>query len=161
MSAGGSDLIADSRVIWSAQSVIDLGTGSSQLGCASSTGNPMLTADGKTAVCGAATPPTSVLRVTVPVRWTLAWLAYSTSAPTVARIAAQLSVDASVSNPAWVHLVWTDSSGGTLIGVWGGGSYPGPNPPPADRSRWGVIANGQFRPLPTVPDVNYIVSIAW
>ena len=162
MSAGGSDLIADSRVIWSAVSVDNQAIGSSQPDCASVTGNPMLTAEGKTVVCGAATntPPTYKGRLPGPVRWTLAWLAYSMSAPTAARTAARLSVNGSLSNPAWVDLVWTNSSGSTLIGVWGGGSYPGP-PPPADRSHWGVITDGQFLPLPTVPDMAYLASIAW
>ncbi|HEY7265786.1 MAG TPA: hypothetical protein VH589_30405 [Trebonia sp.] len=160
-SAGGSDLIADSRVIWSAQSVIDLRTGSSQLRCA---GSPMLTADGKTIVCAAANAPPRIVpgrRLPPPEQWTLGWLAYSTSAPTAARTAAQLSVDAPFSNPAWADLVWTNSSGSTLIGFWTGGSYPGPNIPPAYRARWGVIADGEFRPLPTVPDMNDIFSIAW
>ena len=163
-SAGGSDLIADSRVIWSAQSVTSLRSGSSQLSCGSTGGNPMLTADGKTIVCAAAknaNPPKSANRLIVPVRWTLAWLAYSTSSPTVARTVAQFSVEASLMNPPGVDLVWTDSSGGTLIGSSAGGSFPGPNPPPPDRSRWVVIADGKFRQLTTVPDMNYIVSIAW
>jgi len=161
-SAGGSDLIADSRVIWSAQSVIDLRTGSSQLRCAG--GGPMLTADGKTIVCAATNDPPRMVpgrRLPPPEQWTLGWLAYSTSAPTAARTAARLSVDAPFSNAAWADLVWTDSSGSTLIGVWAGGSYPGPTIPPAYRSHWGVIANGEFRPLPTVPGTDYIFSIAW
>ena len=163
-SAGGSDLIADSRVIWSAQSVTSLRSGSSQLSCGSTGGNPMLTADGKTIVCAAAknaNPPKSANRLIVPVRWTLAWLAYSTSSPTVARTVAQFSVEASLLNPPGVDLLWTDSSGGTLIGMSNGGSFPGPNPPPPDRSRWVVIADGKFRQLTTVPDMNDIVSIAW
>ena len=87
----------------------------------------MLTADGKTIVCAAAknaNPPTSANRLTVPVRWTLAWLAYSTSSPTVARTVAQFSVEASLMNPPGVDLLWTDSSGGTLIGMSSGGSFP-------------------------------------
>jgi site-specific recombinase XerC len=45
-----------------------------------------------------AKPPKSASRlpVTIPVRWTLAWLAYSASAPIVARTVAQLSVDAAL-----------------------------------------------------------------
>jgi hypothetical protein len=31
----------------------------------------------------------------------------------------------------------------------------------SDRSRWVVIADGKFRQLTTVPDMNYFVSIAW
>jgi hypothetical protein len=164
-SAAGGDLIAASRVIWSGQSVISLGTAPDDLSC--TFGNPMLAANGKTIVCAVAakhaSPPRSANRPpdTVRGRWTLRWLAYPTSAPTVARTVAQLDVDAPESNSPGIDLLWTDSSGGTLIGEWSGGSFPGPNPPPADRSRWGVIADGKFLPLTTVPDMNYIVSIAW
>jgi hypothetical protein len=78
----------------------------------------------------------------------------------LARTVAQFSVEASLLNPPGVDLLWTDSSGGTLIGMSGGGSFPGPNLQPADRSRWVVMADGKFRQLTTVPDMNYIVSIA-
>jgi hypothetical protein len=73
----------------------------------------------------------------------------------VARTVAQFSVEASLLNPPGVDVLWTDSSGGTLIGL------SGPNPPPPDRSRWVVIADGKFRQLTTVPDPNDFVSIAW
>ena len=64
----------------------------------------------------------------------------------MARTVAQFSVEASLMNPPGVDLLWTDSSGGTLIGM---------------SNRWVVIADGKFRQLTTVPDPNYIVSIAW
>jgi hypothetical protein len=168
-SAGGSDLIADSRVIWSTEGATNTFTADySELSCANTSIIPMLTADGKTIVCAAVKPLTP--QGPVPAgggRWTLAWLAYSTSDPTVARTLAQVSVDASRENSPSIDLLWVDSSGGTLIGTWSieaaiavgrGGS---PNPPPAYRPHWGVIADGKFRQLTTVPDMNYIVSIAW
>ena len=82
----------------------------------------MLTADGKTIVCAAAknAEPThwSANWLTVPVRWTLAWLAYSTSLPTVARTVAISSASRRpLLNPPGVDLLWTDSSGGTLMGL--------------------------------------------
>jgi hypothetical protein len=88
-------------------------------------------------------------------------LAYSTSAPTAARTVAQLSVNASRSNPPGIDLLWTGSSGGTLIGMWSGGSYPGPNPSAGQPVPVGRDADGKFRQLATVPDMNYIVGIAW
>jgi hypothetical protein len=165
-SAGGSDLIADSRVIWSAQSVTSLRSGSSQLSCGSTGGNPMLTADGKTIVCAAVKPLTP--QGPVPAgggRWTLAWLAYSTSAPTVARTVAQVTVAA----PKWtapaIDLLWADSSGGTLIGTWtldtANDGFIDPNLPSAYQPHWGVIADGKFRPLTTMGDLNVFSAIAW
>ncbi|HEY3881449.1 MAG TPA: hypothetical protein VGM12_22890, partial [Trebonia sp.] len=57
MSAGGSDLIAASRVIWSTEGVSNPFTGDySQLSCANTSIIPMLTADGKTIVCAAVKP---------------------------------------------------------------------------------------------------------
>jgi hypothetical protein len=167
MSAGGSDLIADSRVIWSTEGVSNPFTGDySQLSCANTSIIPMLTADGKTIVCAAVKPLTP--QGPVPAgggRWTLAWLAYSTSAPTVARTVAQVTVDA----PKWtapaIDLLWADSSGGTLIGTWtletAGIGFIDPNPPPAYRPHWGVIADGKFRPLTTMGDLNVFSAIAW
>lgn len=166
MSAGG-DLIADSRVIWSTQGVSrwngdDIG----QMSCANTQRIPVLTADGKTVVCLAS----KILIPPGPVpegggRWKLAWLAYSTSAPTVARTLAQVTVDA----PKWTtpafDLLWADSSGGTLIGTWtletASIGFINPNPPPAYRPHWGVIADGKFRPLTTMGDLNLYSGIAW
>jgi hypothetical protein len=168
VSAGGSDLIADSRVIWSTQGLSNPFNGSyAQLSCANTYVNPMLTADGKTIVCAAFKPltPQGPVPGSAPGRYTLAWLAYSTSAPTVARTLAQLTVDA----PKWtapaIDLLWADSSGGTLIGTWtletASDLFINPNPAPAFRPHWGVIANGKFRPLTTMGDLNLDSGIAW
>jgi hypothetical protein len=167
MSAGGGDLIADSRVIWSTQGVSrwngdDIG----QLSCANTQRIPMLTADGKTIVCAAVKP----LTPPGPVpegggRWTLAWLAYSTSAPTVARTLAQVTVNAAKWTTPAIGLLWADSSGGTLIGTWtletANAGFIDPNPPAAYRPHWGVIADGKFRPLTTMGDLNVFSAIAW
>ncbi|MFY9865741.1 MAG: hypothetical protein WAK58_18155 [Trebonia sp.] len=168
MSADGSDLIAASRVIWSTQGVLNQVTDyAGQLSCANTFINPMLTADGKTIVCAALEFPNPPRTLTAPGRWTLAWLAYSTSDPTVARTLAQVSVDASRENSPSIDLLWTDSSGGTLIGTWSieagiaqgrGGS---PYMPSADRPHWGVIADGKFRQLTTMGDLNVFGAIAW
>jgi hypothetical protein len=168
MSADGSDLIAASRVIWSTQGVLNQVTDyAGQLSCANTFINPMLTADGKTIVCAALEFPNPPRTLTAPGRWTLAWLAYSTSDPTVARTLAQVSVDASRENSPSIDLLWADSSGGTLIGTWSieaaiaqgrGGS---PYMPAADRPHWGVIADGKFRQLTTMGDLNVFDAIAW
>ena len=166
MSAGG-DLIADSRVIWSTQGVSrwnsdDIG----QMSCANTQRIPVLTADGKTVVCLAS----KILIPPGPVpegggRWKLAWLAYSTSAPTVARTLAQVTVDAPKRTTPAFDLLWADSSGGTLIGTWtletASNGFINPNPPPAYRPHWGVIADGKFRPLTTMGDLNLYSGIAW
>jgi hypothetical protein len=167
MSAGGSDLIADSRVIWSTEGVSNPFTADySELSCANTSIIPMLTADGKTIVCAAVKPLTP--QGPVPAgggRWTLAWLAYSTSAPTVARTVAQVTVAA----PKWtapaIDLLWADSSGGTLIGTWtldtANDGFIDPNLPSAYQPHWGVIADGKFRPLTTMGDLNVFSAVAW
>ena len=127
----------------------------------------MLTADGKTIVCAAVkylNPQGTV--TTGGGRWTLAWLAYSTSDPTVARTVAQVTVDA----PKWtapaIDLLWADSSGGTLIGTWSIEAAIArprrfPYMPSAYRPHWGVIADGKFRQLTTMGDLNVFSAIAW
>jgi len=150
MSSGGGDLMADSRVIWSAQAVSSAITGAGQLSCANTGANPMLSADGKTIVCTAAKGP-SPGPSAASQRWTLAWLEYSTSAPTVARTVAKLSVDVPRTTGPVIGLLWVGPAGGPLIGEWAGGSYPYPTPPPSARPRVGVISGGKFRQLPTPP----------
>jgi hypothetical protein len=169
MSAGGSDLIADSRVIWSTQrESVPVTDQHGQLSCVNNLSIlPMLTADGKTIVCAAIKSPNpqGTINITAPGPQTLAWLAYSTSAPTVARTVAQVTVDA----PKWtapaIDLLWADSSGGTLIGTWtletANAGFINPDPPPAYRPHWGVIADGKFRQLTTMGDLNVFSAIAW
>jgi hypothetical protein len=167
MSAGGSDLFADSRVIWSTQGVSRWNDADiSQLSCANTQRIPVLTADGKTVVCLAS--KTLIPPGPVPEgggRWMMAWLAYSTSAPTVARTLAQVTVDAPKRTTPTFDLLWADSSGRTLIGTWTleGASigFINPNPPPAYRPHWGVISDGKFRPLTTMGDLNIYSGIAF
>jgi hypothetical protein len=169
MSAGGGDLIADSRVIWSTQrESVPVTDQHGQLNCVNNLSIlPMLTADGKTIVCAAIKSPNpqGTINITAPGPQTLAWLAYSTSTPTVARTLAQVTVDAPSSTTAANDLLWADSSGGTLIGTWtlemASTGFIDPNPPPAYRPHWGVIADGKFRPLTTMGDLNLYSSIAW
>jgi hypothetical protein len=167
MSAGGSDLIADSRVIWSTQrESVPVTDQHGQLSCVNNLSTlPMLTADGKTIVCAAIKSPNPQGTITAPGPQTLTWLAYSTSTPTVARTLAQVTVDAPSSTTPANDLLWADSSGGTLIGTWtletASIGFIDPNPPPAYRPHWGVIADGKFRPLTTMGDLNVFSAIAW
>ena len=170
MSAGGGDLIADSRVIWSTQrESVPVTDQHGQLSCVNNLSVfPILTADGKTIVCAAIKSPNPQEPVIAPGPLTLAWLAYSTSTPTVARTLAQVTVGAKSSTTPAIDLLWADSSGGTLIGTWtldtavalgGGGSSQ--NLPQAYRPHWGVISDGMFRPLTTMGDLNLYSGIAW
>ncbi|HEX4398854.1 MAG TPA: hypothetical protein VH136_14550 [Trebonia sp.] len=167
MSAGGGDLIADSRVIWSTQrESVPITDQHGQLSCVNNLSIlPMLTADGKTIVCAAIKSPNPQETITAPGPQTLAWLAYSTSSPTVARTLAQVTVDVPSSTTLANDLLWADSSGGTLIGTWtlemASVGFIDPNPPPAYRPHWGVIADGKFRPLTTMGDLNLYSGIAW
>ena len=173
MSADGGDLIADSRVIWSTQrESVPVTDQHGQLSCVNNLSIfPILTADGKTIVCAALRSPNPQGTIPGAGPLTLAWLAYSTSAPTVARTLAQVTVGApSPTTPATpaIDLLWADSSGGTLIGTWtldtavalsGGGSSQ--NSPQAHRPHWGVISDGKFRPLTTMGDLNNYSAIAF
>jgi len=167
MSAGGGDLIADSRVIWSTQrESVPVTDQHGLLSCVNNLSIlPMLTADGKTIVCAAIKSPNTQGTLTAPGPQTLAWLAYSTSTPTVARTLAQVTVEAPSSTTPANDLLWADSSGGTLIGTWtlemASTGFIDPNPPPAYRPHWGVIADGKFRPLTTMGDLNLYSGIAW
>jgi hypothetical protein len=153
MSARGSDLMADSKVIWSVQGIWSQATGSARLSCAVTSLPPMITADGKTIVCAAIKVlfrrPSSA-----PERWTLAWLAYSTSAPNAARTLGELTVVASQASPAGVGVLWAGPAGSPLIGTWRGVTTP------IDRPLVGMISGGKIRQLPTPPSA-YIGGIAW
>jgi hypothetical protein len=137
VAARGSDLIADSRVLWSEPL-----SPAAPAPCSSNV-LPLVSADAKTVVCAGVIPagwgkqPRN--------RMTLRWLAYSTSAPQVARTAYQVTVAASSIAAASVSVLWASASGGTLIVAWSVDLSP------ASHSAWplhvGMVRNGTFTPL--------------
>ena len=120
VSADGSDLIAASRVIWSTEGVSNPFTDDCR---PAELREHLLQPDAHSRreddrVCRLEplTPPRPV--TAGGGRWTLAWLAYSTSDPTVARTLAQVTLRRRRVNSPAIDLLWADSSGGTLIGTW-------------------------------------------
>lgn len=139
------NLIADSRVVWSMPD----GTGAH--GCELT--SPRLTADGKTVVC-AATPVRGGKQGDRHV--TLAWLAYSTSAPAVPRVLYKVTVDAPNSYGNLSGILWSDASGRTLIVEWAVARSITPS-----TEHFGIVSHGRFRRLPPIPSSLPVYPGAW
>jgi hypothetical protein len=133
------DLIADSRIIWSAPPA-----GATVSSCSvpdATSPLPMsllVTADGKTVVCADRSPFLTYDQV--PVRNTIRWLAYSVAAKTV-RTLYQVRFDALI-QVVMGGVLWADPSGDTVIVKWS--SAP-------DSTHLGVVSRGRFTPLPSMP----------
>jgi len=120
LSRGGSNLIADSGLVWSMNVPVD--STSAQRCTPFST--PMLSADGKTVVCvstSASLAQTGAISYrqttnTAP-RWTVAWLAFSISAPGTARTLYSTTVPAGVG--VALQTAWTNTSGTSALVEWG------------------------------------------
>jgi hypothetical protein len=153
VSAGGSDLIKDSRVVWSTSSPT---TNNYPPGCQWGF-DPMVSADGKTVVCVSVNAPaTAQLKKVVP--WRLSWLAYSVSAPKAPpRTLYEVTVDAPLSSSEQLAQLWINASGSTVIGARGSG-FDLEKP-----AFFGAISGGAVRSLPVPPDVIFGAppAIAW
>jgi hypothetical protein len=116
----GGNLIADSGLVWSMNVPVD--STSAQRCTPFST--PMLSADGKTVVCpstSASLAQTGAISYrqttnTAP-RWTVAWLAFSVSAPGTARTLYSTTVPAGVG--VALQTAWTNASGTSALVEWG------------------------------------------
>jgi hypothetical protein len=147
--AGGSDLMADSKVIWSTSAP---STEPYSSGCLYGQ-LQQISADGKTVVCGSI----SIVRGTErkPVSWRVAWLAYSVPAGSVRTL---YQVTVRTTKTPYSYGLWTSASGNTMIGEWGLASAGGPSPFP----RVGVVSDGRFQQLPPPPDAGALApSACW
>jgi hypothetical protein len=139
MTTSPGDLIADSRIIWSARAD---GATASNCGVPDATSplpmSLLVTADGKTVVCTDRSP--FLTHDQVPVRNTIRWLAYSVAAKTV-RTRYQVRFDA-LTQVVVGGVLWADPSGDTMIVTWS--SAP-------DSTHPGVVSRGRFTPLPSMP----------
>jgi hypothetical protein len=138
----GTNLIADSRVIWSTR-----GDDCVQ--------GPLITADGKTVVC----PDVSFVTLSgtgnnTHERITLRWLAYSVPAATT-RTLYQATVETKVDSGASIAVLWASTSGDTVIVDWGVARN---TEPPGNL---GLVSHGKFTPLPAVPSFLHIPGPAW
>jgi hypothetical protein len=151
VTAAGDALIADSRTVWSKE------TAASSYTFACLCGQVLrLTADGKTVLSVNATGPVPIGKGRA--RWTLAWLAYSTSAPQVARVQYKLvrNGPARTSEFGIISTPWADASGDTQIIEWVSKLR-------SKIAHFGVLSHGTFTPLPSPPDVFGLPEwlIAW
>lgn len=120
LSRTGSNLIADSGLVWSMSVPVD--STSPQRCTPFST--PMLSPDGKTVVCestSASLAQTGAISYrqttnTAP-RWTVAWLAFSISAPGTARTLYSTTLPAGVG--VALQTAWTNASGTSALVEWG------------------------------------------
>jgi hypothetical protein len=133
------DLMAESRVIWSAPAA---GTTEAGCGVPDATSPPptslLVTPDAQTVVCTYRGP--FEIHSTVPVPITIKWLAYSVATKT-ARIRYQVRFDA-LAAVIEGGVLWADPSGDTMIVKWS-------NAP--DSTHVGVVSRGRFTPLPSLP----------
>ena len=111
--AGGSDLLADSRVAWSqAQPASSV---DHWAGCLWE-GDVLVAADGKTVVCPSVYVLTGKYRKGE--HWTVRWLAYSTAAPTVARTLGTLTIAETVPSTLLIDPQEVSPSGTAVIASW-------------------------------------------
>jgi hypothetical protein len=152
VSTGGGDLMADSKVIWSWTPTATPDGQQEASGCQYGWIQG-ISADGKTVVCGSISIARGTQRK--PVSWRVTWLAYSV--PTgAARTLYQIVVR--TAQQPYVYPLWAGTTGNTIIGEWGMETNAGPqqNPPV------GLISNGTFKKLPSMPDAGAMApSVTW
>jgi hypothetical protein len=137
VTAGGGNLLADSRVEWSQTEP----AGSASAGC--QWGQWVLVAaDGKAVVCPSITSPTGPYRKGQ--HWTVRWLTYSTTAPTVARVLDTVTIAESF--PSGLILQAQAISGPGIAIIAASGLFE--NNHPAADIRVGLIRRGTFVRLP-------------
>jgi hypothetical protein len=148
--AKSGSLLAASRLFWAMPR-----TAGPRAPAGCNAGIALATLDEKTVVC-----------VTRPMwngnnaqdRATFAWLAYSLSAPTVARFLYQVTVHGPLSHFGAGDVLWTSGSGSSVIIEWDEGA------PPEPEARISVLRDGKFAGLlPPLPgDIwGYTYPVAW
>jgi len=142
VTASGGDLIADSRVIWTAPTN----------GC----GQPLLvTADGKTLVCTYLTwVALGGTGNNTRLRNIVRFEAYSVQSATV-RTLYQVTVDTPQPEGASLAVLWASPSGDKVIVDWGFAKDT------VSPGNLGVVSHGTFTRLPPVPSFFFLPGPAW
>jgi hypothetical protein len=157
VTAAGSDLVADSHVVWSMRVPL-AGPSPTEPVC---TGDAALTANGKTVVCDGLSgyPPPGGGNPKARSPWRLLWGEYQLSAPKVARALYQFTAYSTGhdSYSSSVSVQWASASGSTLIIAWSVASVTYPV------THFGVLTDGRFTPLPAPPGSSHTNApdIAW
>jgi hypothetical protein len=146
ISAAGSDLMADSKVIRSWTTPV--GDDESSSGCFGGW-IQLISADGKTVMCSSVDLVRGTLRN--PLSWRVAWLALSI--PTGAVRTLYQAVDGP--EVPFFDGLWASTSGDTLIVAWGIDSS-------TPRAHFGVLSHGTFHPIPAPPQAGAVApSVTW
>lgn len=155
VAASGGQLLADSRVEWSqtepGQAVGH--PGSCMLGQ-----DVLVAADGKSIVCPSITSPTGPYHKGQ--RWTVQWLTYSTTAPTVARVLETITVPESFPSGLVVSAEPISAPSPAIIAIW----YLFENNHPAADLHVGLISQGRVSELPVKFAIDFydgFPAIAW
>jgi hypothetical protein len=150
VTAPGGDLIADSRVIWTAPAAGQAaGSGCSQEDWL------IVIPDAKTVVCGAVSFVTlGGSGNNTRERVTFRWLAYSAQTRRIHTLY-QVTVETPAPEGASIAVLWASPSADTVIVDWGVAKNT--EPP----GQLGVVSHGKFTPLPSVPSFLDIPGPAW
>jgi hypothetical protein len=157
MAAGGHDLVADSRVVWTVPAFHEGDPGTKPT-CAQEPTTASLAANGRTVVCiGLSDTPVGP-GPKASVRWRLTWLTYQTSAPEVAHALYQTtSLNTEQEGGPNGDVLWANPSGSMLLIAWAPHGVYGPI------THFGLLRQGKFTPLPTPPGslIDVAPAIAW
>jgi hypothetical protein len=163
ISRTGSNLMADSGLVWSM--IVPLDSTSASRCTPFST--PLLSADGKTVVCESTsasfvqTGAISYRQATNPApRWTVAWLAFSITAPGTARTLYSTTVPAGIG--VALQTAWINPSGTAALAEWG----PLSSGTAVSALHFGLASHGALThdapPRVSGTNVNFFVpSVAW
>jgi len=155
----GHDLLADSRLTWTAGS--DLGNPPGyQLGCDES---PLVVSGGAAVVCGASGMPSPARHLTSKCSdmWdnTMGFFEHSTATRQITKV---LYLDQTTcTGEVTAHIYWASPSGDTLIVLLNSAPEQPPSGPQWDEV--GVLTNGKVRPLafPTASGTPMMAATAW
>jgi hypothetical protein len=154
----GSDLLADSRVIWSQTQPQSPSSPDRPDGCTFWEG-VFVAADGKAVVCPSVTDPTG--RYHPGQHWTVRWLTYATTAPTVPRVLYTVTIPVPLAGSFALNEQPLSASSAAIMAVW----YFFAGNHPATGVHVAVVSAGKLRPLPVRLDIgnplNGFPAIAW
>ncbi len=156
VTASGGQLLADSRVTWS---LTKPNQPLSQPDSCNFPDGVLVAADGKSIVCDSITFPAGPYHQGQ--HWTVRWLTYSTTGPTVARVLETVTVPVSLPGALALTAEPISAPSPAIIAIWF--QFAGDHP--AEYLHVGLISQGRLRELPVKfvidnPDNGY-PAIAW